>query len=703
MSLTIPRAGTSAGRSATIRVEADQIGAKIAQFGEIMAAKGLALENDRLQREANRLNLDLTHDMNQLRLEFEQIGDPDAVDTLWPGRINDLRQSYMTGATEDGRARVDPKNVERFGLAFDELAERHGFSLATRGLAQRQAQRAATLIEYSHEAITTGAGTDPDTRDTLAATYEGQVDQMVANGAINAAQAAEMKIDFRTKMDNAAVILQIADDPQGFLDMASDGEYNGLGGETLSRYQVQAQNVLDRQQADATKDAERAQSDRAKEVDGRLREMTNIFQARREPTDMVWLDSDEAKASPEYPEAMAAYSLMLQEPQLAQMTPDQLAAMITGEKNTSVDQEYQTERLKVLERLQADAVEGYATDPVEFRAQTGQPYIELPGWDAPPEELANVVAMRVQHGANLQSEGYTDTLRVFTNTELESLRAATGPDADPAKRVAATRALTAGLSEAGGAEMLARLSGDPVTGHVAGLLQSGGTPALAQDIFRGQQEIAAGNISIPAMNETAPVLYKGLRNIFAGSPNGAAQMNSLRTATEALYAARLRGSKPLDDIDEDIYRQALHEAAGGTGTYDDANLARGGIQEVRDTMTILQPGITAREVENTLNSLQDLLSSSRPAVDGNGRFVPVAATDEQRFSAFINASTNGTRPAFGANAIDRFETLTLQAIPGASDAYIFSYVQNGRTWYIQDEAGSTFTFSLRRIIAEAAR
>ena len=58
--LTVPRAPTTVGRSATVRFEDPGTGQMAAQFGNRLLEFGTALENDRLDREMSRIKVDMT-------------------------------------------------------------------------------------------------------------------------------------------------------------------------------------------------------------------------------------------------------------------------------------------------------------------------------------------------------------------------------------------------------------------------------------------------------------------------------------------------------------------------------------------------------------------------------------------------------------------------------------------------------------------
>jgi hypothetical protein len=136
--LSMPYAGTNPGRPAQAQPQpVDGRAGAVADFGQVMLDVGTALENDRLDREIKRAQVDMTRELNDLRLQVEGIGDPDAADAAWQQGVEQLRSAYVAPAA-DGRARISPANADRFGLAFDDLANRHASSLGARSLELRQ-------------------------------------------------------------------------------------------------------------------------------------------------------------------------------------------------------------------------------------------------------------------------------------------------------------------------------------------------------------------------------------------------------------------------------------------------------------------------------------------------------------------------------------------------------------------------------------
>jgi hypothetical protein len=139
MALTVPTSGVIAGRAAQPVADTGvgAVGGAISEFGQRIAETFGRVEADRLDREMSRINVDMTRDLGQLRLQVEQMGDPDAAGAAWDQGRASIRDQYLNGQTDSGRPRVDPKNRENFGLAFDDLSNTHALAIGRMNMEQR--------------------------------------------------------------------------------------------------------------------------------------------------------------------------------------------------------------------------------------------------------------------------------------------------------------------------------------------------------------------------------------------------------------------------------------------------------------------------------------------------------------------------------------------------------------------------------------
>ena len=701
MTLVTPKAGLTAGRSADIRV-ADTGGAAddaVARFGDRIAQVGARLEADRLDREASRAQIDMTRELGRARQEFEQMSDPDAIDRGWPERVNQLRAQLLDGQTEDGRPRVDPKIRDRVGLAFDDLAVKHGLALGRVSIAARRTQRQADWMEYSAEVVNQGATVDAETRAVLLDQAEERISADLRAGMIDPVEAARRRKLIRGQADGAAAITMIANDPAGFLDAVEQGQFAGIDAGALARLKVQAKSNIDRQAAAEAKAAEAASKERQRQIGDRLGELIDIFGAGRTAVDEAFLNDPEVKSHPKYAQAMAAMQLRNEQASLPFLPVSKLDDLIAAEEQRPITRKWQTERLDVLRKLRADAAKGWTTDPVAYAGKIGLPVPPVPDpAAATPQELGMALAKRLGLSDFLVEQGYIDKPAYLSREETAALRAATDKSVEPGRRAEIANILARTL---GGRdpEALARISGDPVFAHVAGLTTDGGGLALATEVFRGQQVLDAKGIVMPKLKDRIGATFDEVGAIFAGLPGGTAIQAQIVAAADALYAARQSMIDPSGrDLDKDLYQQALHEVMGGTGTYGSSE-ARGGIQDVGGALVVLPAGVSGKQVEALHDDLKILLQGGDPGSSWFKRLF--AQTDKSRQElaiSLLQQAAGGQRPLVHGDPLDSdtFSRLHLQAI--GDDRYRLVYPAKSGNYFLEDETGKTFTFSLRDLL-----
>lgn len=722
MTLILPRAGTNPGRAArAVAMPADQSGDAIAGLGDIMANLGTVMVNDQLDRQLKRAQVDMTRDVNDLRLEIEQIGDPDQADARWTQGISQIKTSYI-GPERKGTERLDGRRVEDFELAFDQLANRTGFGVGRRNVQLRMAEHEATYIDYAHEATRAAAGADPDTRAVLIAQGDQQIASMLEAGVIDAAEAEKRRIALRGDISNTRAMQLVAEDPQAFLDEADQGGFPGLEADTLKRYELSAKANIETARKEAEKEAEKARTERQKAIGERLSEMREIMGAGRQAVDEAFLSSTEVKQHPEYARTMAAYSLREENQQLAHMTPAQIDALIAGEKTKKVAHEWQTERLEILQDWRDRHADGYRKDSVAWARQNNVPepgLAELPAFDpGDPAAFGEALTARAEAMANLAEDGYPVQGRLLDDNERAMLREAASLDNDPETRAELALTLARNLPR-NSVDALSDVIDDPVFTHVGGLIDDGAGKMIGAEILRGQQVIEEKNVVMPPVKDRSAPVFGAIGAYFADVPGGEQLQSSLTKAADALYAARVRRSDPAGDIDEDVYRQALHEVMGGTGAYH-SRTAKGGMQDVRGRLTPLPRGIGERDVEAALDALSDDLDGVRSAkypeaveaaqrdarqkFNMDGRPITRLTSQEARARAdamWQTASRSGGQPGIAGEPIDA-NTLSALSLKGVGPDTYRLVDETGAV--VSDlMSGAPYEFSLTRLIEGYAR
>jgi len=705
MSLVTPKAGVSAGRSADIRV-ADTGGAAadaVAQFGQRIAQVGARLEADRLDREASRVQIEMTRELGQARLDLEQVNDPDAIDRGWSERVQEIRTRLLDGQTEDGRPRIDAKIKGRVGLAFDDLAVRHGLALGRVAVRARQTQRQANWLEYSREVVNQAAVVDGETRAAMIGQADEAIQRDLDAGAIDDLEAARRRLTVREEADGAAAISMISSDPKGFLDAVEAGQFAGIEASGLARLKVQAQGRLDRQAAADLKAAEVAARERQGEIGARLDELTGIFDAGRVAVDEAFLNDPEVKAHPKYARAMAALQLRNEQADLPFLPVSVLDERIAAEEKRPITRKWQAERLEVLRGFRDEAVKGWQSDPIDQAARSGFPVPDLPDpAQAAPDDLGRALVQRLMFGDHLKDQGYVERATYLSRAEVAALKTATDVSVDPARRAELASILDRTLGARDPSAMMA-ISDDPVFVQVGGLISAGGSPELAQEVFRGQQVMATKGIVMPKPKDRLGSTFSQLGTVFADLPGGAGIQAQVVAAADALYAARASIDDPTARMDDDKYRQALHEVMGGTGIFD-SDEARGGVQDVDGRLVVLPAGMRAADAENVISDLHVMLQGGDPQSGRLKRlFQDTDSTRADLAVSLLQQAAGGARPFVAGKPIDAqtFSQVQLQAV--GDDTYRLVFPAQSGNYYVEDENGKTFTFSLRDLVARVVR
>jgi hypothetical protein len=711
MTLTVPKAGVIAGRSANVPVAARNTGSAVAEFGSAAMQIGTAMERDRLDRQAQRLQLDVTRDLGQLRQEFEQLGDPDAIDTLWPQRVAELKQKYLTGADDNGLPRVDKRIADRFDMAVTGLADRHADALGYKAIGLRQSQRTATSMALQDEIVVQGATTDDETLQALIAQGEADIDARAAANGMDAAAVYTEKKALRTRLFSQRAASQIEADPEGFLAAAEAGAYNDLG-EDVTKLRILAQRSIDERTAKEAKAVEVAAKEAEADLDKRLTTMTSILGAGRTPADMTLLDSPEAQARPGWAKAKAAYELQGEIPNIKQMTVAELDAAIAAEEARPIEEEWENERLVVLRSWREEAAKGWNTGAVEQARDAGMAVPELPAFDpAAPDAFVQGLTKRLAFNDYATKGGYTKSQAILDSEEKAQLRAILDPKAEPGPKVALAKAILA--ADPRKAEDVAKvLEADPVFARTLSLLASTGDAPLVTEILRGQQRQALGTVNLPSPANQRSILSQVTGGAFDGNP---ALQAEIMAAATALYADGAGASQTdvgdtapafMDDPAAlDLFTSSIQRV---TGAVPDANgqLTIGGVQPIGDAYVSLPAGVPAIEVEAGLENLQRHLDGQRwdPSIGGWDSSAMETPPDPMR--AFAAAGLEGAKPDLGKTPRDLFPSLQLHRVSEKADVYEFRYTVAGRTYTVRradDAKGRAYRFRLSDLIREAGK
>ncbi len=728
MALTVPVSGMTPGRAANVRVSqaipnadrspgvAPDAGASISRLGDALFQIGTGLEDDRLTREAQRLDIDMTRDLFKLRQELELSNDPDAVDREWAPRLAALKDQYLTGVTESGVPRVDRRNRDRFDLAFTSLADRHAMELGARAITLRQAVDVAQGAEMRNELVVQGAVVGDEVLPELIARGEAWIDGQAAKYGTDAATVQAQKAEFRASIYSQRADSLIANDPQGFLAAAEAGTFNDLG-EDLTAKKLEAQAQLDKLAALGIKASETAEREAAALRDDRVKAIGAIWTQGRTPADTAYLDTPEAKASPDWARAMAARALQDELPALKQMTPEELDAAIEAEEARPITREWENERLTVLRGWRDQAAAGWNTAPVETARAAGLNVPEVRPFDpAAPQQFVDDLAQAVRFQSALQEGGYTTAPAVFDKTRQAELSAVLAPTADPEAKQALLSAIVVGAGPQAQA-VLDQLGAAPEVRRTARYLAT--SPAaygqLASDALAGQQKIALKTAVLPSERVAIQMFDAATGGALAGM--NTAQQREVLDLTFALYANEAQGVDPdapegtLTTFLQDPARVELFNRAAirATGALDGGT---GGVQEIKvasgQTFKAALPlTVSAPQAQFALSAVNLGLRGDRiEERSGNvnkGVGKPAEAAREAALTALKRASVdergrpNGALPDLGPDPADYFAGLRMLRI-GETDVYHLVDVSSGRPMIVGDAEGKKYRFRLPDLV-----
>lgn len=698
MSLTVPRAGSDGGRAARVRVEPSSNGAALAEFGQRVQSTFEAVENFQIDTQLQKAETDATRQLNDLRLEVEQIGDPRAAEQHWKTGSAAIREGYTGEASE-----LPGKVRDRFGNAFDRMSNAHAYSLGRRFIRDSMAAREASYIDWAHSATRIAASAEPEVRSELIAQGEAQIEGLLRANAISPDEAARRRIGLRTDIDNARAIEMVQADPTGFLEASGDPEaFPGLTAEQLSAKRAQAQRAVDAGTAAAVRQAKVDAAAVQRAIGKEINDAVNVLKSGKAYGDTDFLNDPATKAHENYGELAVWLDLQTELPTLQKLSPVDLKAYIEKERSTPATDDFEADRLAALESYYDEAVTGYQTDPIAYGQKQGLSIPSLPEFDpSDAEGFANALTVRVAIAEAMRQDGWTDHTVVFSRKDREAIARANREDADPAARVELAR-VAATVQTADGRYPLRDAMDDPVMDAVGGLVHATGDTALATEILTGQAQIRSGNITMPTRAERLDPATGTLETLLSDLPGGPKIERQIREAADALYAARIKKTDEVasGDIDDDVYRQALHEVMGGTGPYDEDGAA-GGVQDVRQRATILPVGIRASAVDGALDHLGRISA-------GKDRGKAITELDQATFETQMRAISGGRLPAIGGETLApedlQASGIGIQAI--GDDRYVFiRETRNSQTGYrtIYADDGAPFVFSLRRLVREVGR
>lgn len=672
-SIIVPLAEIAGGRAARIRVEADQGGAAVAEFGNRIAAIGDAMETDRLDREAGRARIDVARALVDQRRTFEAMTDPDEIDAGWADTTKALRERLVGS--------VDRRNADRVGMMFDELADRHAAALGDRALDLRQGEYRINVENYAQSVLAGSAGFDPDSRAAALDQLTDQVASAVAAGAMTPEEANSYLNGQRDQMARTAALRALDENPAGLIASIDAGEFEGLDPIYAEGLRGRATSAVETEAARASAEAERVAAAQAREIGDRLSTVAgNARDGRMNAWEADFLTDPAVQAHPGYAEAAAAVALRDALPHFATLPPAEQAAMIAAERAKPVTERYETNVLKEMETAHAASTAAWDRDPIAQASAIGlMPPPPLPDLrTADPAAGAEALTARRAYALSLHDAGYVERPAFFSVDERAALADATRVGVDPAERARIAGELVAAFGP-DAPRALAEIKGDDVFAHMGGLAAAGGDPRLVSAAFQGQQFLDEKLVALPKEAERRAGVDAAFGDLFADDTPMEGRI--VRTA-DALYASRARGVEPDSREARRLYEAALQDALGAG--VDARGRQTGGVQRVRRAATLLPIGVTSAQVET-----------------GLGVAAAMFGVADDPMTPWRAASASGGSPLYAGQPIDAdvLSDVRLRAV--GNDVYALYVERRGQRFDLTDDAsGRPYAFRLTRLLRE---
>lgn len=676
MSITVPQGGTVAGRSASVQISQPDIGGFVAQQADFVAQKFGQIKAEQRAVVTAQAQLDMTKELGEERLRFEQMTDPAQIDAEWPEVEARIRDKYIGAKDANGNPLLTPQEADALGLTLQDLSGKHALALGERVYKLTDSQAAAAWSSAQLDIVNTAATADPDTMAALIEYGEAAIDRLPG---LMPDQKETQKQALRAEVANARVISAIDRDPVTALEDLRAGTYDAIGAEAKAQRIATAQAEIDRRAAAEATLAEAEAAKRTDAIGKRLDTIADLSLKGRVVIDEEELKNPEVQAHPDYPKARAAVALRDEIPNLMTMTLADLDQQIAAEKKRPVTEEWENQRLVVLQSLRDKKATALTTDPKAALTEAGViPATDLSFDPDNPEGFAAALAESISLSKHAREKGHTDRSAIFTVEDRAALKSVLAPGADADAKAALATAIVMG-AKGDATAVLSDLEADPTFKRTVKILGLTGNEEMAKTILRGQQKLDNdATLELPRADQIS-IFDDATGNVFADAPVDLRV--ELMAAAAAIYADGARGIDPTADpaAAEELYRASLQRLLGAQ-TDRNGSYTVGGLQEVNGALTVLPYGLPTGAVEGAWSKIEDGLSQIDPAWwQKEVHLGPenTRATPPDPLMPFKVASIDGGLPDLGKDPAGRFATLTLRRV-GESDVYELVREQNGR-------------------------
>ncbi|GGO50874.1 hypothetical protein SAMN05444398_101859 [Roseovarius pacificus] len=354
-------------------------------------------------------------------------------------------------------------------------------------------------------------------------------------------------------------------------------------------------------------------------------------------------------------EALAFTVIRDQMPEFLKLTPDQMEEGVRELRGKKITGDLDIKVIDAMDTIAKNSRRAWNEDPVAAAQQAfkNNPPPELPDLTADdPSQFTTALSERVRYmNEEVFAGGYTDTQAYLNKQESEALATALSKDMPPELRAALSAAIVDGAGPAA-VRIFDEIDGDRLTQFSGKMMAVGANPVVATEILRGQKIMSEGTVSIPTESTVRDMFNGDFAPAFAGLPGGIEAQADAMMAARAIYANRAGGAELDDAGKEDLMRQSINAALGGSKNK--RGHATGGVQTILKNQTLLPVGVSGIDVEA---AMQKALTGTAPH-KGRG---PLSAMGNLG-AALFDSTSYELDPEVWAEASDQ-GTPTLGGIP----------------------------------------